>query len=69
MPRGDEAREEQWLAVGYPLAQALASFGRHGLFPLSLLARAVRIVNFESHGLPGRWIVGTPLWVSLELPG
>ena len=59
--RVEEAREEQWLAVGYPIAQAQSSFGRRGLFPLGFLARAVKVVDFESHGVSGRWIVGTPL--------
>jgi hypothetical protein len=66
--RGQQTREEQWLAVGYPIAQALSSFGQHGLFPLSFLARAVKIVNFESQGISGRWMVGTPLWVALPAP-
>jgi hypothetical protein len=66
--RGELAREEQWLAVGYPIAQAQSSFGRQGLFPLSFLARAVKVVHFESQGLSGRWIVGTPLWVARQLP-
>jgi hypothetical protein len=64
---GEQAQEEQWLAVGYPISQALSSFGQHGLFPLSFLARAVKIVNFESQGISGRWIVGTPLWVALQV--
>jgi hypothetical protein len=68
VPRGEPAREEQWLAVGYPIAQAQSFFGQRGLFPLSFLARAVKVVNFESHGLSGRWIVGTPLWVALQVP-
>jgi hypothetical protein len=63
-----QPREEQWLAVGYPIAQAQMSFGRRGLFPLGFLARAVKVVNFESQGLSGRWIVGTPLWVERQLP-
>ena len=66
--RGELAREEQWLAVGYPIAQAQSSFGRQGLFPLSFLARAVKVVNFESQGLSGRWVVGTPLWVARQVP-
>jgi Family of unknown function (DUF7019) len=66
--RAKQAREEQWLAVGYPMAQAQSSFGRRGLFPLSFLARAVKVVNFESQGLSGRWVVGTPLWVARQLP-
>ena len=66
--RGKLAREEQWLAVGYPIAQAQSFFGRRGLFRLSFLARAVRIENFESDGRSGRWIVGTPLWVALQGP-
>jgi hypothetical protein len=66
--RGEEAREEHWLAVGYPIAQALSSFGQHGLFPLSFVARAAKIVHFESQGVSGRWIVGTPLWVALQVP-
>jgi hypothetical protein len=67
-PRGEQAQDEQWLAVGYPIAQALSSFGQHGLFPLSFLARAVKIVTFESQGISGRWIVGKPLWVALQVP-
>lgn len=67
-PRDEPAREEQWLAVGYPLAQAQSFFGQRGFFPLSFLSRAVKVVNFESHGLSGRWIVGTPLWVALQVP-
>lgn len=66
--RGEQEREEQWLAVGYPIEQALSSFGQRGFFPLGFLARVVKVVNFESHGLPGRWIVGTPLWVALQVP-
>src|SRR3954452_8340284 len=65
---GEQAREEQWLALGYPIAQVLSSFGQRGFFPLGFLARVVKIVNFESHGAPGRWIVGTPLWVALQVP-
>jgi hypothetical protein len=68
MTRGDEPWEEQWLAVGYPIAQAQSFFGQRGLFPLSFLARVVKIVHFESHGLSGRWVVGTPLWVALQVP-
>jgi hypothetical protein len=64
MPRDEHAREEQWLAVGYPIAAAHAFFGQRGLFPLSFLARAVKIVTFESQGRSGRWILGTPLWVA-----
>jgi hypothetical protein len=66
--RGEQAREEQWLAVGYPIEQVLSAFGQRGYFPLSFLAHVVKIVNFESHGLPGRWIVGAPLWVALQVP-
>jgi hypothetical protein len=66
--REEQAREEQWLAVGYPIEQVLSSFGQRGFFPLSFLARVVKIVHFESHGLPGRWIVGSPLWVALQVP-
>src|SRR3954451_4228325 len=66
--RGEQAREEQWLAVGYPIEQVLSSFGQPGFFPLGFLARVVKMVNFESHGLPGRWIVGAPLWVALQVP-
>ena len=65
--RSEQAHEEQWLAVGYPIAQAQASFGQRGLYPLTFLARAVKIVHFESRGLSGRWIVGTPLWVALQV--
>lgn len=68
MTRGEQPWEEQWLAVGYPIAQAQSFFGQRGLFPLSFLARVVKIVNFESHRLSGRWIVGTPLWVALQVP-
>jgi hypothetical protein len=64
----EQAREEQWLAVGYPIAAAHAFFGQRGLFPLSFLARAVKIVTFESRGRSGRWVLGTPLWVALYVP-
>ena len=64
----EQAREEQWLAVGYPIAQARSSFGKHGLHPLSFLAQVVKIVNVESQGLSGRWVVGSPLWVALHVP-
>lgn len=64
----EQAREEQWLAVGYPIAQAQSAFGKHGLFPLGFLAQVVKVVNFESDGLSGRWVVGTPLWVALQMP-
>ncbi|MGA8248921.1 MAG: hypothetical protein WB797_18590 [Nocardioides sp.] len=66
--RAEQAREEQWLAVGYPIAQVQSSFGRRGSLPLTFLARAVKVVNFESQGLSGRWIVGAPLWVARQLP-
>jgi hypothetical protein len=66
--RGEQPWEEQWLAVGYPIAQAQSFFGQRGLFPLSFLARVGKIVNFESHGLSGRWIVGAPFWVALQVP-
>ena len=68
MPRDEHAREERWLAVGYPIVAAHAFFAQRGLFPLSFLARAVKIVTFESQGRSGRWILGTPLWVSLHVP-
>jgi len=48
-----ELREEQWLAVGYPIAQARSSFGKHGLHPLSFLAQVVKIVNEELTSLMG----------------
>jgi hypothetical protein len=68
VPSVEQARDEQWLAVGYPLAQARSSFGKHGLFPLAFLAQVVKIVNFESDGLSGRWVVGSPLWVARQVP-
>jgi uncharacterized protein DUF7019 len=65
-PQDEHAREEQWLAVGYPMAEARTFFGRRGLFPLAFLARAASVVEFDSHGIPGRWILGVPLWVALS---
>jgi len=67
-PQGEQAREEQWLAVGYPIAAAHSFFGQHGFHPLTFVARAANIVHFESDGIAGRWILGTPLWVALRLP-
>jgi uncharacterized protein DUF7019 len=68
LPRDEDAGEEQWLAVGYPILAAHAFFGQRGRFPLDFLARAVKIVTFESQGRSGRWILGTPLWVALHVP-
>lgn len=50
----------------YPMANMLHVFSRHGLHPMSFLARAIRVSRADDG--PGRIVLGTPLYVAHAVP-
>jgi hypothetical protein len=67
---GTRVARSRWIDVGYPVHNLLEELSRAGLHPLTFLARVTHVslsAQKQVHD-EERYIVGTPLYVSLEVP-
>lgn len=62
----------KWISVGYPISNLHSGLSEFGLHPLTFLARATHISYSDQPStdphMPGKYVVGTPLYVALAAP-
>jgi hypothetical protein len=63
-----DVQRSPWIDVGYPIQNLITALSYAGLYPLSFLARVTRVSLTEDTDPPERYVVGTPLFVALDVP-
>jgi uncharacterized protein DUF7019 len=66
--RGQRIKASPWIEIGYPIHNLLGELSQAGLHPLTFLARVTHVSLSEQGDPKERYIVGTPLYVALDVP-
>jgi hypothetical protein len=66
----EDVTRSPWLDIGYPIHNLTHMLSLNGLYPLTFLARVTHVSLNDETAMPEqeRYIVGTPLYVALDVP-